>query len=451
MTRRDYTVLGLLAGMSLVIKLLPLVRFGQFAFGYDSGFYRRYVMQPLLSVPNTPVPGLDHTVFIPRIILDCVRFLASPDVVLYGTFVAFSLIGVVAVWYVARYYFSKRIALYTVGLYVVSAVQFASYGNFFFKETIALPLFLAAILFFERERYALGALVGVLVILTQQTTSIVLMGVIGLGFVLQCVLRRSVSVPYMFAGATVVASYLYLHPHVAQKIASPPVGIFLTQSEYLLLSLPILALALVGARAFYKSVQKKPLVIAALAVPLVFALFHLPFYNRIYVFLSLFLMMPAAFGCERVVEFVRARVQARWRSAEVWVVCALFALVSIPLGIRMYTQQPVLEEAAQVALRDLGDLAKIPQNSSIITSPRLLPWVHGWSMAKVYVPGNLKEPHPLTEWRQYWLHADPAFDKGFLASFPQPLYVFAGDAEKEYRPSCARAVSQYLFSLESCR
>ena len=295
--RRLIYLLGTLGCVALVIKLIPLLRFGPFAFGYDSGFYRRYLIEPFTSFPNTPVPGLDHTVFTPRIVLDIVRFvIRQPDMALYGTYFVFSLIGIVCVWYFANHYLSKKMSIYAVSLYILSGVQFAAYGNFFFKETIALPLFLFTLLFLEKKWYGWATVLGVIVVLTQQTTSIMLICIAGLGFILKVIIDRTVSIKYIFSGTVILAAYLLLHPHVAQKIASPPVGIFVTQPEYLLWSAPLILLALVGIRRFYTLAKQKPLLFAALLVPAAFAAFHLPFYNRIYVFLDLFLIIPAAFN-----------------------------------------------------------------------------------------------------------------------------------------------------------
>ncbi len=443
--RRILYVLSALGFAALLIRLIPLWRFGPFGFGYDSGFYRRYVIEPFVSFPNTPVPGLDHTVFIPRMILDVVRsVLHQPDLALYGTYVAFSLIGVWSVWYFAGQYVSENGSLYASALYVFSGIQFFAYHTFFFKEAIALPLFLFAVLFLEREWYGLATIAGVLVVLSQQTTSIILLCVAALGFIFQSILRRTISIRFIFSGTAIFATYLFLHPHVAQKIASPPVGVFVTQTEYILWSLPLLVLALFGFRRLLVLAKQKPIVAAAVLVPLVFAVFHLPFYNRIYVFLDMFLVIPAAFG----VEVLESYLSSHARKLRTLLIACMFLVVSIPLIYLVYAQRPLIDASTQAALPALSAL---PASSAVITSPGLLPWVQGWSPALVYAPGNLKEPHPLNDWSRYWTHQDPQFERGFLSSFPRPLYVFAGQSEIQYRPVCGVQVSPNLFSLETCR
>ncbi len=438
-------LLGALSGIALIIKLIPLVRFGPFAFGHDSGFYRRYLIEPIVSFPNTPVPGLDHTIFVPRIVLDIVRFLIrQPDIALYGTYLFFSIVGIFCVWYFASHYLSKKATLYAVSLYILSGIQFIAYGNFFFKETVALPLFLLTLLCLEKERYGWATILGILVVLTHQTTSIMLICIGGIGFICKVIVDRTIPIKYIFSGTAILASYLFLHPHIAQKIASPPVGIFLAQTEYLLWSIPLMLLALLGIRRFYTLAKHNPILIAALIVPFAFAALHLPFYNRIYAFMDLFLIIPASLGIEIIADFISVYAKTLLIPA----LCGVLIAISVPLIYLEITKTPLLDPAIQEALTSLSSL---PEGSAVITSPTLLPWVRGWSLASVYAPGNLKEPHLMSDWEQYWAHQNPQFEKGFLATFPRPLYVFVRPTEIQYRPDCAIQVNLYLFSLDSCK
>ena len=436
-------ILGVLF-IALVIKCVPLFRFGVFAFGHDFGFYRRYVVQPLVSFPNTSVPGLDHTIFLPRIFLDIVRvILRTPDATLIIGYLMLSLVSIVSVWYFAKLYLSTKKALYAVVLYVVSGVGFVLYTSFFFKEMLALPLFLGALISFEKKRYGLAALLGVLVILTQQTTSIILICIIALGFVFRTIIERTISFKYIISGTGIFATYLFLHPHIAQKIASPPVGIFLSQSEYIVLSIPILILTVLGIRQVVITLKKQALLGASLTVVLLFVVFQLPFYNRIYAFLDLFLIIPAAFG----VEYILSVITSKYKRLLPALISALVVVAAIPLIYLEFTLTPLVDTSTQ---KELTTLLSLPPNSSIITSPILLPWVQGWSLAKVYAPGNLKEPHSTEDWSRYWVHQDIQFEQKFLSTFPWPLYLFIDKKEMEYYPMCRKMLSQNLFLLGTC-
>lgn len=445
LSRRDIQTLSSLGAVTFLIKVFPFWNSGLFAFGHDTGFYRRYILQPFVSFPNTPVPGLDHTIYVPRIILDVWRTIVlHPDFALFTCYLFFSLLGTFCIYVYSSHYLSKRLSLYATALYILSAVQFLAYQSFFFKETIALPLFLATLLSLEKKNYFIASVFGILVILTQQTTSVILICIIALGFVMRLILLKEVSIAYIFSGTAILASYLFLHPHVAQKIASPPVGIFLTQTEYILWSIPLIVLALVGAKNFFKSNKQYPILFAAIAVPLAFTVFHLPFYNRIYVFTDMFLIIPAAHGIEIISNMHRHLVKNIGKR----IMYAVYILYCCVLFYTIKTQTPLIGMKTQ---QSLLHLASLPPSSSIITSPRLLPWVQGWSTSKVYAPGNLKEPHTLSNWGMYWAHENTHFEKEFLSSFPKPTYVFIDNVEKQYHPECAKEISQNLYSLEPCQ
>src|SRR4051812_33110018 len=93
---RDMLPASLIALMSLSVHLLPFYLWGPHPFGYDTGFYRRYLIEPFVSFPNAPVPGLGNDALVPRILFDALRFLhLPPDAILYGSYIfLFSLIPI---------------------------------------------------------------------------------------------------------------------------------------------------------------------------------------------------------------------------------------------------------------------------------------------------------------------------------------------------------------------
>jgi len=84
----QWWVLGVSIGF-LLVHLFPFLYFKQWpVLGFDTGFYRRYLIEPFTSLPHAAVPGLDHTVILPRVFLDLIRLTGLPiDVVLYGGYV----------------------------------------------------------------------------------------------------------------------------------------------------------------------------------------------------------------------------------------------------------------------------------------------------------------------------------------------------------------------------
>jgi hypothetical protein len=108
--KKEVSVFLLLGVFFLAVLLFPFLVYSPQPLGYDTGFYRRYLINPFVSILNIPVPGLDHTIFIPRIILDIARLLGfSPDITLYGSYIGIVLLSAVAFYYLVREYIGKTI------------------------------------------------------------------------------------------------------------------------------------------------------------------------------------------------------------------------------------------------------------------------------------------------------------------------------------------------------
>lgn len=444
MTVRPLYALPLISAAGLAAWLVPFARFGPFAYGYDSGLYRRYLIEPFVSFPNTAVPGLDHTVFIPRLLLDAARFAVSnPDIALYGTYFLLSAAGIASVYLFARHYLGNGGAAAASTLYALSAIQFTAHEEFFFKQAVALPLFLFALLALERKQYAFAALLGVLIVLSHQTTSVLYLAIAGTGYVLRVLYEKRISLRYALAGTAVAATYLLLHPHVGDKLASPPSGVFISGAEYLLWSLPLFALALLGARRFFSVLRKSPVLTGAVILCGAFVALHLPFYSRVYVFLDLLLVLPAALGAMQAAVWLKERPNL----IRIGLAALLAVAAASPLAWRQMHAEPTIAPPVQETILGLSEL---PSASTVITSPNLLPWAQGWSSANVYAPGIFKEPHSEYEWVGYWAHESPASDRAFLSTFPQPAYVLARDLEGSYIPPCAEAIQPFLYEVSSC-
>ncbi|MEA2701791.1 MAG: hypothetical protein QOE22_500 [Candidatus Parcubacteria bacterium] len=441
---RTAIALPILCSAGLAIWLVTFVRFGPFGYGYDSGLYRRYLLEPFVSFPNTPVPGLDHTVFLPRILLDLVHFFVrNPDVALYGTYLGLGIAGVISVYFFTKHYTGNRGAVAATLLYILSAVQFSAQQAFFFKQAAALPLFLFGVLAFETRRYALGACLGILIVLTHQTSSVLYIVLAGTGFLTRAFFTRSIPLAYAFSVTAVAAAYLLLHPHVAQKVASPPVSLFISPSEYLLWSVPLFAFVVLGVRSFLPVAKRNHVLLGSLGILLLFVILRLPFYSRVYVFLDLLLAVPAAYGA--LVAYGWFRVRARSLAP------LAGAVLVIAAAFPMFWLQKHSEASISPDIQEtVRTLSALPKGSAVVTSPALLPWAHGWSIVEVHAPGIFKEPHATEEWNRYWSHAEPQFERAFLASFPQPAYILARPVEGDYVPECARELRPFLYDVDTC-
>lgn len=435
--------IGVILG-SVVLHAVPFFIYGAHPLGFDTGFYRRYLLNPYVSFPNTPVPGLDHTVIVPRVWFDILRATHLPvDVILYGSYFVLFIALAIAFYLFASEVFGKHIALIATMLFAVSPVQYLGYWYFLYKNFFALIFFFLALFFIERKRFWVALAMALFIPPSHQTTTLIFLAVL-VGYAIIHLLSRRVMWRTLFLLAFTGIEYLYLHPHVSQKIAAPPVGIFLEKEEFILLTLPLLLAAVFGWRHFYTALREHPTCFSLGIVLALFPFFSLPYYQRMFLFTDFMVISAGACGLYAL--------QNRYADSQKYIygfimgVCLLGYVLAT--GFQIYRLRPLIDSATLPELNELK--AFLPDGSAVLTSARLAPWVSGWTQARVFAPGILKDRHTAHEWRMYWIHADAHFIREFLATFPRPLYIFINPADARlFLPSadCIQRLTDMLYVL----
>lgn len=434
----------------LLLCTIPFIVFGQHPLGYDTGFYRRYLINPSVSFPNPPVPGVDHTIIAPRIFLDIVRFLGlSPDLSLYGSYILLCLVFVIVFYFFIKEYTNKNIALVALALLILSPVQYLGYWFMLYKNFFGLIFFFLAFIFIKKKWFWPALLCALVVPLSHQTTTILLLGILGGYILLTLLFQKKFLIPELIILALTFFTYLYLHPHVQQKIDAPPVGIFIEKLDFLLMTLPLILLTLAGLPKFFKVLKENYLLIALGGVSIIFPLLSLPYYQRIFLFTNYWLILGAAIGLHALVNFHSEHGR---RYCQLILMAVVILLIShVGLLIHQITRfDPLI--TPDITAEIIGLQKIVPENASILTSVRLTPWVQGWTTAKVYAPGILKDQHPSWEWQAYW-SGSVNERVSFLSTFPKPVYIFIDHSQSDLfvpKSSCIQKITQMLY-LDNCQ
>lgn len=401
--------------------------------GFDTGFYRRYLLEPLSSIPHAAVPGLDHTVIFPRIILDIFRLLPFPtDWVLYGAY--FAILGFFG-WAFYRWVaeiFGSKAALISYCLILLSPVYFHAYWYFLLKNFLALGLFFLLLLAFRQQRKILVLVLSLLIPITHQSTTVVVILVLALLVLLSLLKRESWRLPLLSLSVMTVL-YLWFHPSVATKLASPPTAVFLDWQTFLLYSWPVLALSVLAISRYGRGLLKSTDLISVGAVVTIFVVFLLPYHERLFLLLLLILAIVAGY------ELAKTRGLAA---------ATLLVAVAVWSGYQMRGYQPLIDGGAA---NQLEALQVLNGKDSVIVPNYLAPWVHGYTVAEVYAPGVFKDRFQPYDWDLYWSHAVSSYDQAFLDSFPQPLYFFVPETANQFLPvtNCVKKIEGYLYQY-SC-
>jgi hypothetical protein len=150
--RKNINLLAI-AFFSLCVHLIPFV-YSRNPLGYDTGFYRRYLIQPFLPFPNSPVPGLGNDALVPRIIFDTLRSSGLPtDIILYGSLIVIFACIPVVFYFLISESSNRRAALMGTLMIALSPVQYYAYWFMLWKNAWAILVLVVIFLLIKRGRF----------------------------------------------------------------------------------------------------------------------------------------------------------------------------------------------------------------------------------------------------------------------------------------------------------
>lgn len=421
---------GLLVVVFFIVHTWMFFVYRQFAvFGFDTGFYRRYILEPMTTIPHASVPGLDHTVILPRVFLDVVKLSQLPtDFVLYGGYIIATALLVFTFYLWVNEIFNKKTAQIAVLLVLLSPVYFHAYWYFLLKNFLGLSLFFLLLLLIRREQRALAIITAVCIPITHQSTTIIA-GIVLFIIGLWSLYRKEKWYLYILSWTILTALYLVYHPTIASKLSAPPQAIFLDGKQFIFMVGPLFFVFFFALWKHSKEILTKTDLVVYLSVTTTFILFALPYHERVF-FLVIFPVIA---------------VSARGLSC---VENKKIAGISLVLGcvwlLHVVSYTPYF---SQDDLYKLKDLERLTSEDHVIVPNYLAPWAHGYTLAEVYAPGVFKDVRSSYEWEEYWAHSDPSFEDAFIGSFPRPLYFFVFEDSLYFLPQdgCLVRITDALY------
>lgn len=434
----------LLAFSALVVHLLPFWLYGANPLGYDTGFYRRYLIQPWNSFPNPTVPGLGSDALVPRLILDTLRALQlSPEYALYGSYICFFIALPVLMYYWLRPHTGNRAALIAGLLLALSPVGYTAYWYMLYKNAFALCLMLLAFMAYERRAFWPLIALDVLLAFSHKTSAIIYITTL-------CVLLLTDRSRYrevcIHAGITGLLLLLALHGDsiAPQSLGASAVAVFLEWNEYIVLSLGLFIAAAYAATHWQVMTAPKTLLAFALA-SFAFPVFHLPFYERIFVFSDVALIAFAAYGFDLLISKIDLDTDHSAPYGYFVIICIIVGLHLGSLQTQVTQLAPLETDAKLRQIETSGAL--VPPEALLLTTNAEAPWYEGWTTAHIAAPGMLRDTHDFPAWVKFWESTSTTEQISFLNTFPKPLYISTlGDISALINtpPSCLSKVAPHL-------
>lgn len=401
-------------------------------FGYDAGFYRRYLIDDLHFWQS--VPGLGPNATFVKIILDILKLFHLPtNVILYGSFIVVGGLTAVALYYLIRKYSNENVALITSVLFAISPIQYFAYWCMLYKNAWGLLFLIVTLYLIERNSWWLYV-ATICLALSHQTTTVIFILTLCIFWLIRKEHRLRT---FLLISICTTIMLLTQIKSVGGLITNPPQASFNSWFQFIVFSAPLIVLSIYGFKHWYKD-SKKSILFSFVFVAILYPIFHLPFYQRIFVFTDLAIIIIGAHGLFLL-----------WQKKYAGKVVSILFFIGIIciLGNRIYKLQPNIYNSDIVELENIDKLTA--DGSYVLTPSNLAPWVEGWSHRHVIAPGMLHDRHNMPEWQRFW-NAKSDEKIKFLDEFPKPLTLFVPpNQQKLFLPdTCIEQPSLMIFKYE---
>lgn len=402
-------------------RIFLLWKNGDAAFGYDTGIYRRVMLEYFVN------RGLERPPFAFSFFSDFLLGLGmNLDWVAYGAYVAAHALIFFLLYFLVREYGGRKSALIAIFLYTFSSVQFEFYGWYYYRQTIACAAILAGWLlmkknsFFSAPFFAAAALVhplsmapicaaSVLVLIFKKDKKEVLRSVMVFsGMALALILNWKEFFLYwnIFWDQGGVVSFSDSN----QEFGGQFIGFwfFMTFSFFYL---PF------TAWGFWKNF-KKEIWLSFFFLSCAALLFsRILFYRRFYVFLDIAVIIFASLALAEISERFSGRI-----------VKYGFAVWSV-LFIAVFSQQVFFHRPliSQAEILEIGEVCDRPRKVLSVSS-HYAPWLYGFGKCEVIAPGMFESNlWSFKEWMEFWQTDDFAKRRELMARYGQSdLLVYIG-------------------------
>jgi hypothetical protein len=431
-------------------RLYPFLKFGTGGLGYDTGFYRRYVEVGSTNFFKPASALLEKDAIGTRLILDVLTWLKiNTDWALFGSYLLFSLLLGIAIYFLTGKIFGAKIAgLFAMLLFALSPVQWLAYTFMLYKQFWATGLLFISLYFFENFSL-LFALFLIFAFISHRTTAFLATPAITIAGAIIAVKMKKIWIITLIIPAVVAAILLnwtaisQLLPALKNGFQNSDLfhlqtGTFIDIGRYFQLSILYVIPAIFGFWLLLKKRTGLSLILFFFTcAAAVFAKFI--FYQRVIFYLDLCFIVLAGGAISFTYE------KFKKNTLIIPIMCLFFLFVGMELFFTLRYYEPLISGAE---LNEMLKLRSVENESYVMTySPKYAPWLYGWAGAdkRVISPGLFWDKWNEQQWNIFWT-ADVAKQKEMLAFYHAPLYIF--NLEYDYaNDSCFEKFSEMIWKF----
>lgn len=424
--KRSLLVVSLLFIIYCGGRLWLVAEYGDVAFGYDTGIYRRVVDDYAAGIRSEKTEPFGFVHF-----SSSLRALGSSiDEIMYGWYMVFAALLFWGVYAYTQKNAGEESGVWAALLLAASVVQFEFFWWYYYRNLIALALWFVVLLLIRRRSYM--AVVPLLAIGIVHPLSLLPLGcalIVGavllggmrgyllkIGFAtLACL--AVVQWPEYSGYLPTLLGHGWQTAAAERATSAELTGQFIALLKFLGLTILYLPLALFG---FARAAKKISLESILAGVCMVLVGLHVIFYRRLYIFIDVIAIMYAA----QALAYVRPKIS--WHYFGKMLLGVYIVSLFVYAGRFTMLKKPLITPTELLAIQELQ---QVPREAYIVSFTSFdAPWLYGFTNHTVLAPGVFKENKwNREEWNTFWTTPSSTIRHELLRRYPaHEFYIYAG-------------------------
>lgn len=410
-------------------------------YGYDPGFFRHAIQTVIATLPSTPLisdptlPYNEPLFSFLAIILVFIGF--SPDQIIWPFLGFLSIMTGFSVYLLAKQTSSNRtLWLVAASIFFLSIVQYQEFWWNYWRNIVGIIFLLTSLALFLRKS-PLVVLTTIWLFSIHRPSALYFVVVVAFYFLFLLLQKKTIpwKMFFLLFLSGILTLPLYAREFVVLTDMIAPItstigiatqsGTFFSSREFFFLIFPYF---LLGIPYIFSTVEKREysLVFAWFLAWLIWSVWRLFFYNRMFVFFDLFVILLAAYGVVHILS----------RFPKGWI--ALILIFFATQGY-LYTTHAQNFLSRHTISREEFDIVEnldilLPWDATILSTHRFYtPWLLWYSKRTVLAPGMLENQiWDEKEWNTFYFKSSDEEKCRMIAEYAwlsKSLYVFVGDQQ----------------------